>query len=47
LIGDAFDQIPSMINKLTEGDWKSGDIPALWDGKTSERIVEKIIQIYK
>lgn len=47
LIGDAFDQIPSMINKLTKGDWKYGDIPELWDGKTSERIVEKIVQIYK
>jgi len=47
LIGDAFDQIPNLITKLTKGDWKTGVIPELWDGKTSERIVEKVLQIYK
>ncbi len=47
LIGDEFDKIPQLITELIKGDWKSGSIPELWDGKTSVRIVEKLIQLYK
>jgi UDP-N-acetylglucosamine 2-epimerase (non-hydrolysing) len=35
---------PSLI-KLFSGDWKQGSIPDLWDGKTSERLVEVLINL--
>jgi UDP-N-acetylglucosamine 2-epimerase (non-hydrolysing) len=28
------------------GNWKKGAIPEKWDGKTSDRIVEKLLEIY-
>ena len=31
--------------KLFSGNWKQGSIPELWDGKTSERIVEFLINL--
>ena len=36
--------IPAM-EKLISGHWKKGGIPPLWDGKTSERIIEKILKL--
>ncbi|MGM0589768.1 MAG: non-hydrolyzing UDP-N-acetylglucosamine 2-epimerase [Bacteroidota bacterium] len=35
---------PAMV-KLFSGNWKKGSIPARWDGKTSERIVETILKL--
>jgi hypothetical protein len=35
-----------MISKILLGEWKSGTIPALWDGHTSERIVEILVKKY-
>ena len=32
--------IPIFLNKLFEGNWKKGQIPEYWDGKSGERIVE-------
>lgn len=34
------------MQKLFGGQWKKGAIPALWDGKTSERITGHLIQIF-
>lgn len=31
---------------ILSGAWKKGDIPELWDGKTSERIIAKLLSIY-
>ena len=28
------------LNRLFAGEWKHGSVPPLWDGHTSERIVE-------
>ena len=36
--------IPAM-KKLMSGKWKKGSIPPFWDGKTSERIVEKLLKL--
>jgi UDP-N-acetylglucosamine 2-epimerase (non-hydrolysing) len=34
------------MQKLQDGAWKKGGIPPLWDGKTSDRIVAVLDQIY-
>ncbi len=33
------------MEKLFSGNWKKGSIPPLWDGKTSERIVEVLLKL--
>jgi UDP-N-acetylglucosamine 2-epimerase (non-hydrolysing) len=38
--------IPPVIDKLLAGKWKSGSIPELWDGQTSKRIVDHILQLF-
>ncbi len=40
LIGTDPNAIAPAMSKLFAGKWKKGGIPELWDGKTSERIVE-------
>ena len=35
-----------LIQQLECGEWKSSEIPELWDGKTAERIVRKLHEIY-
>ncbi|MCZ2481774.1 UDP-N-acetylglucosamine 2-epimerase (non-hydrolyzing) [Aquirufa nivalisilvae] len=37
--------IAPALEKLFRGDWKKGGIPPLWDGKTGERIIQKLIQL--
>jgi UDP-N-acetylglucosamine 2-epimerase (non-hydrolysing) len=39
LLGTDPANVAPAFGKLFNGDWKKGTIPALWDGKTSERIV--------
>lgn len=41
-IGD----ISRWLKILFEGNWKQGDLPELWDGKTSGRIVQKLCELY-
>lgn len=45
LIGTNPNAIGPAMKILFEGNWKKGGIPELWDGKTSERIVEKLLEI--
>jgi UDP-N-acetylglucosamine 2-epimerase (non-hydrolysing) len=45
LIGTNPKAIGPAMKILFEGNWKKGGIPDLWDGKTSERIVEKLLEI--
>lgn len=40
LIGINPKAIPAALKKVIDGKWKKGSVPELWDGKTSERIVE-------
>ncbi|MFN2314330.1 MAG: non-hydrolyzing UDP-N-acetylglucosamine 2-epimerase [Bacteroidales bacterium] len=42
LLGTNPDAIAPAMHKLLSGNWKKGAIPPLWDGHTSERIVEII-----
>lgn len=40
MVGTNPEDIVPYLKKLTNGDWKTGAIPELWDGHTSERIVQ-------
>lgn len=42
----SMDDLAARMDVLFEGKWKHGEIPELWDGKTSERIVKKLSAIY-
>lgn len=45
LIGTKPEAIKPALDKLFAGEWKQGAIPALWDGDTSERIVEILLTL--
>lgn len=45
LIGTDSKAIGPALKILFDGEWQIGSIPELWDGKTSERIVDKLIEI--
>lgn len=47
LVGTDAETLPRHLHNLSLGLWKKGAIPELWDGKTSERIVQKLINIYE
>ncbi|RZK26620.1 MAG: UDP-N-acetylglucosamine 2-epimerase (non-hydrolyzing) [Flavobacterium sp.] len=47
LLGTHPKAIKPAMEKLFLGQWKKGQIPALWDGKTAERIVEHLLIIGK
>ncbi len=44
LLGTDPGAIAPAMQKLFDGQWKKGDIPPLWDGKTAGRIMEVIIR---
>jgi UDP-N-acetylglucosamine 2-epimerase (non-hydrolysing) len=46
LIGTNPQAIKPALNKLFSGNWKKGGPIPLWDGKTSERIINQIINIF-
>ena len=45
LIGTNPDAVPPAMARLLDGQWKSGAIPPLWDGKTGERIVAHLAEL--
>ena len=47
LVGKDPKKIETAFETLLSGNWKSTTIPKLWDGKTAERIVEHLINIYQ
>ena len=46
LIGDNPLNLIPFLEKLNSGKWKKSNVPPLWDGKTSKRIVDKMIELY-
>lgn len=46
LIGTDPKNLPPAFDRLFNGQWKKGSIPELWDGKTGERIVTILDQLY-
>src|SRR6185312_1663105 len=45
LLGTDPKAIKPAMEKLFSGEWKKGEIPELWDGKTAERIVEVLLKM--
>ena len=39
--------IAPAMSKLFSGEWKTGSIPRLWDGKTAERIVRHLLYLHR
>lgn len=46
LVGTNPDNIRKYLDILLAGKWKKGGQIPMWDGKTSERIVEKLLEVY-
>lgn len=46
LIGTNPSNLPPAFDRLFNGEWKKGDIPELWDGKTGQRIVNLLERLY-
>lgn len=47
LIGTDPDNLLPAFQKLFSGNWKKGAVPPLWDGKTGDRIVKKLMKLYR
>lgn len=45
LAGSNPENLPFYLNKLFDDNWKTGQIPELWDGKSGNRIVEKLSRL--
>ncbi len=45
LIGTNPKSIPPALEKLLTGNWKKGEIPPKWDGKTGKRIIDLILNL--
>jgi UDP-N-acetylglucosamine 2-epimerase (non-hydrolysing) len=46
LVGTDPAHLAPYLEKLQTGNWKKGSVPPLWDGKTSPRIVSKLIELF-
>ena len=46
LVGTNSKDLAPYLKRLSQGQWKKGTTPELWDGQTSERIVKILLQIY-
>lgn len=47
LVGTNPKNLKPYLNTLFNNEWKEGGIPNFWDGKTSERIVDHILKLFK
>jgi UDP-N-acetylglucosamine 2-epimerase (non-hydrolysing) len=46
LVGTDPANLVPYLQKLATGHWKKGSIPPLWDGKSAERIVARLLELY-
>lgn len=42
IVGSDMNKLLNMIEKILNNQWKSSNIPKLWDGKTAERVIQVI-----
>jgi len=47
LVGSDISKIEKAFERLNAGQWKQAEAPFLWDGKTSERIVDELLKLYE
>jgi len=47
LVGNDPEKLAESFKVLFAGDWKQGQIPALWDGDAANRIVNHLVEIYQ
>jgi UDP-N-acetylglucosamine 2-epimerase (non-hydrolysing) len=47
LIGEDRDKLATSLRMINAGKWKAGRIPALWDGRAAERIVDALPALLK
>ena len=47
LVGNNPEKIAKAFKKLFSGNWKQGQVPELWDGRSAKRIVNHLIEIFK
>lgn len=45
LVGTDPKNVKPALDKLFSGSWKHGDIPELWDGSSSQRIIKQILEL--
>lgn len=45
MIGENMNSLAAAFRKINSGGWKKGAIPELWDGRTSQRIVDILIKL--
>lgn len=45
LIGENTDGLKKAFDQINNNQWKKGNIPPLWDGRTAERIVDVLAQL--
>lgn len=46
LVGTNAEDLVPYMQRLFAGEWKSGRIPELWDGRTADRIVNVLLNVY-
>jgi UDP-N-acetylglucosamine 2-epimerase (non-hydrolysing) len=46
LVGTDPRKIKQYLDRLIAGEWKKGNIPHLWDGMTSDRIINHLLELY-
>lgn len=47
LVGDDIQLLKDALLKLQKGEWKKGELPERWDGRTAERIIRTLLEEFK
>lgn len=43
LVGDDLQRVDQIVQRISQGNWKQGRIPPLWDGHAAGRVVQEIV----